>query len=156
MEGRSLNILLPEMRLDFWDALWNGQITNEAALERRLSVLQLPVSPAAPCCRCVLRLLHGDDYLDEIWRYGRDRLRVAVGNLLPPEEDGVLYGVSRLTPRHVYILACAVEGTDRETLEKKAHGDMEKLVESLGQYLDLESELKEVVPVSSLAELTRQ
>lgn len=154
MEGSSLGVLLPEMRLDFWDALWEGQISNEAVLNRRLQVLELPVSAQAPCCRCVLRLQHGDAYLDHIWRYGRDRLRVAVGNLLPPVEEGVQYGVCRLTPRHVYILACAANGTGAERLEAAANRDISALIGSLGLYLDLESELKEIVLLPSLASLT--
>lgn len=155
MEGNALGVLLPEMRLDFWDALWQGQITNVSALRRRLTVLSLPTDADAPCCRCVLRLRHGDAYLDQIWRYGRDRLRVAVGNLLP-HEDGVLYGVCRLTPRHVYILACAMPGTDGETLRARAQRDIEALIAALEDYLDLESELKEIVPVDSLAKLAEK
>ena len=156
MEGNGLGVLLPEMRLDFWDSLWEGQISNRFVLARRLKVLDLPLDPDAPCCRCVLRLKHGDAYLDHIWRYGRDRLRVAVGNLLPSGENGVYYGVCRLTPRHVYILACATEGIDAAALEEKAGQDIEKLMQALGQYLDLESELKEVTPIPSLVSLTSQ
>lgn len=156
MEGNSLGVLLPEMRLDFWDSLWDGQISTPAVLSRRLKVLELPVTAESPCCRCVLRLAHGEAYLDHIWRYGRDRLRVAVGNLLPHEESGVLYGVCRLTPRHVYIVACAMKGTDGPALEEKARGDIGALIRALEQYLDLESELKEIVPLKALAELTQK
>lgn len=154
MEGNSLGVLLPEMRLDFWDALWEGQISNTSVLSRRLKVLELPVSVDAPCCKCVLRLRHGDAYLDHIWRYGRDRLRVAVGNLLPQMEEGVLYGVCRLTPHHIYILACATQGMDADTLTSRAQQDIENLINALEQYLDLESELKGVDTVSSLSALT--
>ena len=154
MEGNNLSVLLPEMRLDFWDSLWNGDISNVSALSRRLAVLQLPIDAKAPCCRCVLRLKHGDAYLDHIWRYGRDRLRMAVGNLLPSEVDGVLYGVCRLTPRHVYILACATEGISSEVLAAHTRKDMDRLINSLEQYLDLESELKEIVSVEAIAKLT--
>ncbi|OQB35302.1 MAG: hypothetical protein BWY09_02358 [Candidatus Hydrogenedentes bacterium ADurb.Bin179] len=153
MEGNGLGVLLPEMRLDFWDSLWHGQISNAAVLSRRLTVLELPVTTDAPCCKCVLRLTHGDAYLDHIWRYGRDRLRVAVGNLLPMADSGVVYGVCRLTPRHVYILACATEGVDADTLQERAHLDIQRLVRSLDEYLDLRSELKEIVPVEALAKL---
>ncbi|HIQ62507.1 MAG: hypothetical protein UFE80_08220 [Christensenellales bacterium] len=153
MQSNSLGVLLPEMRLDFWDELWHGQISNASALDRRLSVLELPLRADAPCCRCVLRLQHGDAYLNHIWRYGRDRLRVAVGNLLPREERGVVYGVCRLTPRHVYILACAMAQTDADTLLARAKEDIARLVEALENYLDLHSELKEIVPVSSIREL---
>lgn len=156
MEGNTLGVLLPEMRLDFWDALWQGQISNSNVLSRRLKVLELPLKVDTPCCRCVLRLKHGDAYLDHIWRYGRDRLRVAVGNLLPHGEDGVLYGVCRLTPRHVYILACAQEGVDVQALQAHAQQDIASLIGALEQYLDLESELKEIVPVKQLALLTEQ
>lgn len=156
MEGNSLGVLLPEMRLDFWDSLWEGQISNAAVLSRRLKVLELPVDVSSPCCRCVLRLTHGDAYLDHIWRYGRDRLRVAVGNLLPHEEGGVLYGVCRLTPRHVYILGCAMEGTDAAKLEKHAQQDVAALIEALRNYLDLESELREITPVAAMKDLTQE
>lgn len=155
MEASGLGALLPEMRLDFWDSFWQGQITNIAALKRRLSVLELPVTVDAPCCRCVLRLRHGDAYLDQIWRYGRDRLRVAVGNLLPHEDKEIFYAVCRLTPRHVYIIASAMEGIDAGALEMRTRGDIESLIQQLEQYLDLESELKEIIPLASLAELTR-
>ncbi|MCL1965328.1 MAG: hypothetical protein FWF69_09795 [Firmicutes bacterium] len=152
MEGNSLGALLPEMRLDFWDSLWEGEITVNA-LGRRLSVLKLPLAADAPCCRCVLRLRHGDAYLSHIWRYGRDRLRVAVSNLLPGGEDGVLYGVCRLTPRHVYILGCAMEGTSAKALHARVEKDMKKLIDALEKYLDLESELKEILPMESIARL---
>ncbi len=153
MEGSNLGVLLPEMRLDFWDSLWHGQIMSSAVLSRRLSVLQLPIALDAPCCRCVLRLKHGDAYLDQIWRYGRDRLRVAVGNLLPDEGSGVIYGVCRLTPRHVYILACAANGLNPEALMARAQKDIGDLIEQLERYLDLTSELKEIVPLASITEL---
>ena len=155
MESNSLGVLLPEMRLDFWDELWQGQISNASALDRRLKVLALPVRADAPCCRCVLRLKHGDAYLDHIWRYGRDRLRVAVSNLLPSEDGDVVYGVCRLTPRHVYILACACEGTDATALAARAHADIAGLIEALEKYLDLESELKEIVPARSIRHLAQ-
>lgn len=153
MEGKRLGVLLPEMRLDFWDSLWQGQITSIAALQRRLTVLELPVSSEAACCRCVLRLKHGDAYLGQIWRYGRDRLRVAVGNLLPKENDGVVYGVCRLTPRHVYILACAARGQSSDALKEQVETDIRALMTSLEQYLDLESELKEIDTIQSLTAL---
>ena len=131
MEANSLGVLLPEMRLDFWESLWNGQISSVAALSRRLDVLSLPVATEAPCCRCVLRLRHGDAYLDHRWRYGRDRLRVAVSNLLPREDSGVLYAVCRLTPRHVYILSCAMEGTSSQQLLEKTQSDIASLIDSM-------------------------
>ncbi len=153
MEENNLGVLLPEMRLDFWDSLWNGQIKSPSALNRRLKVLELPTAAESPCCRCVLRLLHGDAYLQQRWRYGRDRLRVAVGNLLPREDSGVLYGVCRLTPRHIYVLACALPGTSEETLVEHATRDIDSLIRSMETYLNLESELKEIVPLDSLAKL---
>lgn len=155
MAENTLGALLPEMRLDFWDALWEGQIAGAAVLRRRLKVLELPVQEDSPCCRCVLRLRHGDAYLDQIWRYGRNRLRVAVGNLLP-RDHGVLYGICRLTTHHVYILACAMDGTDAATLEDIARRDIAQLIDALENYLDLESELKEIVPMQSLKALTRE
>lgn len=154
MEGNGLGALLPEMRLDFWDALWEGQISNAAVLGRRLKVLELPISPQAPCCRCVLRLRHGDAYLDHIWRYGRDRLRVAVGNLLP-QDAGVVYGVCRLTPQHIYILACAASDMGAQTLQSRVQEDVQSLVTALDSYLALESEIKEVVPLRALEDMTK-
>jgi hypothetical protein len=156
MEGKHLSVFLPEMRLDFWDSLWQGQITSVAALERKLTVLEIPVKSNTPCCRCVLRLRHGESYLSQIWRYGKERLRVAVGNLLPKEKNGVLYGVCRLTPRHVYILACAAHGQNREALCEQVQSDIQTLMQSLEQYLDLESELKEIVPIGAMTELLRR
>ncbi|MDR0896534.1 MAG: hypothetical protein LBN04_01630 [Oscillospiraceae bacterium] len=153
MVESGLGALLPEMRLDFWDSLWNGEITSAHALERRLRVLGLPLGADAPCCRCVLRLAHGDAYLDHIWRYGRDRLRVAVGNLLPSEDRGVVYGVCRLTPRHVYILACATPGMDMAALQARAAEDINALTRALEQYLDLQSDLKEILPVPSIVQM---
>ena len=155
MEGKHLSVFLPEMRLDFWDSLWQGQITSVAALERKLSVLEIPVKADTPCCRCVLRLKHGESYLSQIWRYGKERLRVAFDNLLP-KEQGVLYGVCKLTPRHVYILACAANGQDPYELKEQAQRDIQTLTQSLEQYLDLESELKEIIPMEAIAELLRQ
>lgn len=156
MEGKILGILLPEMRLDFWDTLWQGQIASVTALERKLTVLEIPASVASSCCRCVLRLKHGDAYLSQIWRYGHDRLRVAVGNLLPKESRGIVYGVCRLTPRHVYILACAMHGQDSQTLTEQVEMDVQSLMESLEQYLDLQSELKEIIAMPSMADLVQK
>lgn len=156
MEGKILGILLPEMRLDFWDTLWQGQITSVSALERKLTVLEIPVSIASACCRCILRLKHGDAYLNHIWRYGHDRLRVAVGNLLPKESHGIAYGVCRLTPRHVYILACATHGQESQILKEQVEMDVQSLMESLEQYLDLESELKEIIALPSMAALVQK
>ena len=104
-----------------------GKISSQSALDRRLSVLQLPLKSDCLSCRCVLRLQCGDAYLKDVWRYGRDRLRVAVGNLLPKEDSGVVYGVCRLTPRHVYILACAMNETDGEAFAKRVHDDVARL-----------------------------
>lgn len=153
MEGKSREALLPEMRLDFWDELWNGQISSARALARRLSVLGLPITPDSPCCRCVLRLEHGEAYLDQIWRYGRDRLRTAVLNLLPGEEKGIVYGVCRLTPYHVYIVACDADGRGSEALHKSVGEDIARLIQSLESYLDLHSQRKEIVDAQSVAAL---
>jgi len=154
MERKIREALLPEMRLDFWDELWHGQISSARALARRLSVLGLPITPETPCCRCVLRLEHGEAYLNQIWRYGRDRLRMAVLNLLPGEEKGVVYGVCRLTPYHVYIVACDADGRGAAALHKTADEDIARLIESLESYLDLHSHLKEIVDVESVLALS--
>lgn len=151
MEENRFGVMLPEMRLDFWDALWAGQIASPAALDRRLSVLQLPLKSDCLSCRCVLRLQCGDAYLKDVWRYGRDRLRVAVGNLLPKEDSGIVYGVCRLTPRHVYILACAMNGMDGETLSARVKTDVDNLIACLDQYLNLSSELKEITIPETLS-----
>ena len=155
MEGKHLSVFLPEMRLDFWDSLWQGQITSVSVLERKLNVLEMPIKADAPCCRCVLRLQHGESYLSQIWRYGKERLRVAFDNLLP-KGQGVLYGVCRLTPQHVYILACATNGRSADALTEQVHIDIRQLMLSLEQYLDLESELKEIIPMNALTELLRR
>jgi len=155
MEGKHLSVFLPEMRLDFWNSLWQGEITSVATLERKLSVLEIPIKVGAPCCRCVLRLMHGESYLSQIWRYGRERLRVAFDNLLP-KGQGVLYGVCGLTPRHVYILACASAGQDVQALQEQVSLDIGQLMQSLEQYLDLESELKEIISMEAMTEFLRR
>lgn len=43
--------------------------------------------------------------------------------------------------------------TDADTLLARAKEDIARLVEALENYLDLHSELKEIVPVSSIREL---
>ncbi len=156
MEENRFGAMLPEMRLDFWDALWAGQISSAAALGRRLSVLELPLEPDCACCRCVLRLQYGDAYLRDVWRYGRDRLRVAVGNLLPKAESGIIYGVCRLTTRHIYILACAQGTLAGEALEKRVREDIEKLITCLDQYLNLSSELKEITAPQPLSDIATE
>lgn len=153
MTENSLGIFLPEMRLDFWDALWQGQITSVKALEKKLSVLKLPISIHSTCYRCTLTLQHGDDYLEQIWRYGQQRLRVAVGNLLPKEDSGVVYGVCQLTTRHIHILACAAHSQTAPALKARLEKDIAALVEALEQYLDLFTTLKEMIPVESLVDL---
>ena len=104
----------------------------------------------------MLRLQCGDAYLKDVWRYGRDRLRVAVGNLLPKEDSGIVYGVCRLTPRHVYILACAMNGMDGETLSARVQDDVAKLVSCLDQYLNLSSELKEITAPEALSAIATE
>ena len=140
----------------FWQTLLDGLMHSEAVLRNRLLVLELPVSADVSCLMVTLRMINGEQYLDEVWRYGRARLAMALRKFLQAETPDMIYALSGFRAGTLRMLACPVQPMDTQTLRTKALAHIDRALEDITEYLDLELAVEDMIGLDGLKSLLKQ
>lgn len=146
--------VLPILQAEFYHSL-----LGEAALpppdemRARASALRISLALDAPVCLARLQLPQGETYLNEVWRYGSDRLALALRNFFERDEPDLRYVLGVLNPREIKLLACPKAAIDGEALrtrvtERLAQGRAETM-----EYLELEVRVQTISFYENLAML---
>jgi hypothetical protein len=122
-------------------------------LRARAATLRIRLALDAPVCLARLQLPQGETYLNEVWRYGRDRLALALRNFFERDEPDLRYVLGVLNPREIKLLACPKAAIDGEALrrrvtERLAQGRVETM-----EYLELEVKVQSVAFYENLGAL---
>lgn len=133
LEGTT-QALLPELREEFFQTLLDGYIRSEKVLTHRLQALELSDLTDAPCIITQLSLPQVERYLQEVWRYGRARLGVAMRKFFHPASQVAL---SSLTAGSITLLYLPKAGTE-EDMQAEAGRVVAQAIDDMANYMGLE------------------
>ena len=149
---------LQYLRDELMHQLLAREIPSPAELKSRLKLVRAQnISTEKPAYLFDFDMPQGELYLDERWRYGRQRLESALrNNFIGRYADGIHYGVAMLSPRHIRLIACQSKGGKDESpqdCERRVRDYVEDKVSRIKQYLDLELELEQFTVLGSINEI---
>ena len=143
-------------RHDFFRRVIAGEESDPDRIRRYMRLLRSRMDPEKACVLLSLRLAEEGEELSDHWRYGPERLEVAMRNIFGAELSGMRLLVSVLDSEEIYLLACPM--LEHEAPEA---GEMEHIVvehatwacQHVREYLDMELEIDSVRMLSCLYDL---
>jgi len=136
--------IMAMLRITFAQQLLAGKIDDPEEILRQLKLLRSPMSRHKAVLLADLSLPQGEIYISGIWRYGQERLEVALRNFFREEIDEMIYTLVVLTPRHIRLLAVpktlSAERAD-DALTEGTRAYIEDAIASIKEYLDLDIDL---------------
>ncbi len=142
--------VLPILQTEFFHGLLEGVPLRREDVRTRVAALQIQAALDAPVCLTRLRLPQGDVYLDEVWRYGRDRLEVALRNFFERDLPQVRYVLGVLGPQEIKLLTCPKESMTAEALQAHTRQQIASARQLLQEYLELEVKVQSMDLYSDL------
>ena len=136
--------VLPMLQNDFYASILCGSSYSQENLEKRVQMLKLDICVDAPAAIASLRMPQGEIFLDEIWRYGRERLENALRNLFEREDHAIRYVLNMINPHHMRMLALPKQEIDAMTLETLMQEHLMNAQEDLKEYFDLEMDVHRI------------
>lgn len=136
--------VLPMLQSDFFSGILCGAGYTRRELDERVQALKLDIECDAPTALVSLRMPQGDVFLDEIWRYGRERLENALRNLFEREDAKVRYVLHVINPHHMRLLAVPGQVLDTQSVEALVHEHLQRAQEDLKEYFDLDMDIRRV------------
>ncbi|MDR1262720.1 MAG: hypothetical protein LBK46_04430 [Oscillospiraceae bacterium] len=148
----------PLMRETFFQTLLDGLMHSQSVMRNRLTLLGLPGAADSPCLLITLRMINGEEYLREIWRYGRARLTMALRKFLQSQadqnaSDGIAYTLSGLRAGTMRLLACPLTPMSSEPLREHAMGYITDQINRVEEFLELELSVDAVEELDGLKAL---
>jgi hypothetical protein len=140
----------------FFQTLLDGLLHSETVLRNRLMTLDLPVGADTPCLLLTLQMDNGDRYLQEIWRYGRARLAIALRKFLQGETDDMYFSLSGIRAGRMRLLVCPLKpGMTPGELERAAQVCLARETARIAEYLQLDLSVEETVVLDGLKALLK-
>ncbi|MCL2810669.1 MAG: hypothetical protein FWD25_02130 [Clostridia bacterium] len=146
----TLTDVLPILQAEFFHSLLEDAPGPLEALRARAAALQIQLALDAPVCLARLQLPQGEVYLAEVWRYGRERLELALRNFFERDESGLRYVLCVLNPREIKLLACPKAAIDGEALRHRVNERLAQGCAETLEYLELEVKIKSVTLYENL------
>ena len=131
-EPRADEQMLKTLRDTFFQSLLDGLMHSETVLRNRLMVLSLPVRADARCRIITLHMSNADQYMREVWAYGRARLAIQV------ESNGIYYTLSELRAGEARLLACPTRAMSDEEMEALSAAHVREQINRVCEFLELE------------------
>ena len=143
--------VLPILQIEFYHSLLeDAALPPPDELRARAAALHLPLALDAPVCLARLQLPQGETYLSEVWRYGRERLELALRNFFERDEPDLRYVLGVLNPREIKLLACPKSPIDTETLRRRMTERLTQGRVETFEYLELEVKVESVTVYENL------
>lgn len=134
-----------------------GRVPDAEAVVRRLRLLRSRMDPDRACVLIRLGLPDDDGYLADHWRYGPDRLEVAMRNIFGAELQGMRILVSVLPDERLFLLACPMVGEaapdSDDELTNAVLTQTRASIEHVRDYLDIDLSIASVRVLPSLTAL---
>lgn len=148
------------IRHAYFRDLIGGKVHSVDAMVRRLRLLRSRMDTERACVLIRLGLPEGDGYLADHWRYGSDRLEVAMRNIFGAELAGMRILVSVLPDERLFLLACPMFGEDapavQDGLTDIVMDQTKKSIEHVRDYLDIDLSVASIRVLPSLAALVNE
>ncbi|MDR3051405.1 MAG: hypothetical protein LBU67_06755 [Oscillospiraceae bacterium] len=148
-----LTDVLPLLQEEFYNSLLQGARLRQDELRARAGALQLSVDLASPVCVAHLLLPQGETYLQEVWRYGRDRLEVALRNVFERDLLAVRYALHVCNIGEIKLLACPKASIAGPALLAQTQARIQQAREDIDEFLDMELVLQSIHLYRDLAAL---
>lgn len=150
---------LQQCRHAYFREMLSGKVCSVDAMTRRLRLLRSRMDPQRACVLIRLGLPDDDGYLADHWRYGPDRLEVAMRNIFGAELAGMRILVSVLSDERLFLLACPMEGEDapgvQDGLTDIVLEQTRSSIEHVRDYLNIDLSIASVRVLPSLAALVK-
>ena len=145
------------LRDDLMRRLLLREVGSQQELKSRLSLCRAHFAADRHCFLSELHMPSGDQYLHSRWRYGPERLVMALrANFLGRFVDNIYYGTALLDPGHLRIIACQVENQtegDLDSLSRQVQEHIGKMVQDVKAYLDLDLHMAQFAMLKSINDL---
>ena len=146
------------LRDELMQQLLSRQISDPMELKSRLKLVRgQDLSLDKPAFLVDFDMPQGELYVDGRWHYGRERLESALrNNFFGRFHDGIYYGLSMLSPRHMRLIACQSKAAPPEDIQVTADRVQAYIQEKLTQiktYLDLSLEIEQFTVLSCLNDI---
>lgn len=105
-DGYSKADIMQQCRHEYFRQLLGGEIRDASNASRTLRMLRSRMDQTQKCMVMHLSMPDGDHFLSDRWRYGHERLEVAIRNFLGAEMEGIRMLVSVLPDEEIYLLCC--------------------------------------------------
>ncbi len=148
-----LTDVLPILQNEFYHSLLEGAPLKPDELAARTTALRMQIALDAPVCVAQLQLPRGEVYLEEVWRYGRDRLEVALRNFFERDLPDLRYVLGVKSPQEIKLLACPKADIDAERMREKVAERISSARAELREYLELEVKVSGLTLYPSLPAL---
>lgn len=142
------------LQYEWFHTLLGGAQMGEKELRARLAALQLPLSLHSPVVVAQLSLPHGQLYIEQVWRYGSDRLKVALHNFFDRDLPGALFVLDVMSLGEIKLMLAPKEDIGEKELLELFYEHLTRVREEVKGYLDLGIGVRTVGVYQSLAAMT--
>ncbi len=128
-------------RHEFFRKVISGKEQNPERIRRYMLLLRSKMDPDRPCVLLKFDLPDADGYLADHWKYGPDRLEVAMRNIFGAEKNGVRMLVSVQEDERIFLLACPMlyhEAPTGDELESMVIEHTEDAIRHVEDYLGID------------------
>lgn len=148
--------VLPLLQNEFFHALLGGARVTPAELRLRMQALELTLDEASPLAVAQLRLPDDQVYIDQVWRYGRERLKVALHNFFDRELPQGRFVVDVMSLQEIKLLFCPCRPIGEEEMLALFYEHLTVVREEIKLYLDLGMKVGTVTVYKNLSTLASQ
>ncbi len=131
-------------RHDFFRRVIAGEERNPERIRRYMRLLRSRMDPEKACVLLNLRLSEDGEELSDHWRYGNDRLEVAMRNIFGAELKGMRLLVSIQKDERIFLLACPMlyrETPPEEDLVRIVTDYTRETIDHVREYLGMSLEM---------------
>ena len=149
--------MLQLARHEYFRSVIGGQIGDPDAMIRHLRLLRSRMDTDRACVLIQLGLPDDDGYLADHWRYGPDRLEVAMRNIFGAELAGMRILVSVLPDERLFLLACPMFGENAPGVDQGltdiVMAQTRASIEHVRDYLDIDLKVASIRVLPALTAL---
>lgn len=139
---------MQEYRERWLKKLIGGVVPTCEDLKRHLSLYRCSERMDVPCVLARLEMPQDDSFFSGRWRYGSERLEIALRNFFGHQHDHMILHVAVVSPQEVRVLCYPADG---ETVsENAAFNYVQETAEQIDHYLGLNMKVLDVRRIPGL------
>lgn len=142
------------MQREFFHEVISGVRIPEEALRTRIATLSLALNLTSPVVMAELCLPEGQEYINQVWRYGRGRLETALHNFFDRDWLEGRFIAEMESLAKITLLFCPKIPLTLERANELFYDHLTRAREEVKLYLDLGMQVRYVWNYDSLTELT--